>query len=135
MIEEMFDKDITVINKIYDKQIKKNTYRCTNIKGFWSSNIGISINGVDLVKSDGYKCYILKSIEGYKDPKVFTEETTKDSSYEGWTLRNDDYIVKGIISSLSSITDLDSYEHMKITNVAPKDYGSEQMQHFEVSGI
>jgi len=131
----MFDQDITVINKIYDKQTHSNSYRCTSIKGFWSSNTGISISNIDLVKNDGYKCYILKSVEGYVEPKVFKEETTEDISYEGWTLRNDDFIVKGIVESITKIADLDAYEHMQITNVSEKDYGSIQMQHFEVSGI
>ena len=125
-MSEIFNQDITVINKVFDRTSKINSYKCTSIKGFWSSNKGITISDVDLVKSDGYKCYILSSVDGYVNPVSF------DGT--GWTLKNDDYIVKGIVSSISKIADLNSYEYMKITNIAVKDYGSSTMQHYEVSG-
>lgn len=125
-MSEIFNQDITVINKVFDRISKTNSYKCTSIKGFWSSNKGITISDVDLVKSDGYKCYILSSVNGYVNPASF------DGT--GWTLKNDDYIVKGIVSSISKIADLNSYEYMKITNIAVKDYGSSTMQHYEVSG-
>ena len=123
----MFNQDLTIVNKVFDTTRKLNTYVATPVKGFWSSNHGISISGVDLVKSDGFTCRILLSEKGYVDPKNYTGT--------GWTLKNDDYIVKGIVNSVSSISDLKGgYEAMKITNVAVKDYGTSDMQHFEVSG-
>ena len=122
----MFNKDITIVNKVFDKVSKSNQYKCTSIKGFWSANDGISINDVDLVKSDGYKCFILFSERGYVSPSKFTGN--------GWTLQTDDYIVKGKVSSITKIADLNSYEYMRIKNIAIKDYGSSSMQHFEVSG-
>ena len=140
----MFDKDITIINKYFENeqvgtQIINNVetpvfqrvmkYKVNHIKGFWSSNESISISGVDLIGSKRTIVRVLYSEPGYVSP----------SSYNGtgWTLKNDDYVVKGglNISSVSSITNiLDNYECLKITNVAIKDYGSSDMWHYEISG-
>lgn len=125
----MFDKDLTIVNKLFNKVTKQNEYKISHIHGFWSSNNGISISNTELVKNDGFKALILISEEGYISPKEFQKSGT------GWTLQNDDYIVKGIVDKMSTIAELkDNYECMKITNVAVKDYGSLDMQHFEVSG-
>ena len=63
------------------------------------------------------------------NPKEFQK------SGSGWTLQNDDYLVKGIVDNVSTIAKLkEDYECMKITNVAIKDYGSLDMQHYEISG-
>lgn len=125
----MFDKDITVINKYFNKSTKLNEYKVHHVKGFWSSNSGISISDIQLIKSDGLIVRILMSEKGYVNPKSFAGE-------EGtWTLQNDDYLVKGIVDNVDTITTiLDNYECLKITNVAIKDYGSNDMQHFAVTG-
>lgn len=123
----MFDKDITIINKYVENNIKK--YNVSHIKGFWSSNESISINDVDLVGSKRTIVRVLYSETGYVSPASY--------SGTGWTLKNDDYVIKGglDISSVSSITSiLDNYECLKITDVSVKDYGSSDMWHFEISG-
>ena len=140
----MFDKDITIINKYWANEqvgtelvnnvstpiIKKvMKYKVSHIKGFWSSNESISISGVDLIGSKRTIVRILMSEPDYVSPSSYVGT--------GWTLKNDDYVVKGgtAIESVSSITDvLNSYECLKITNVAIKDYGSSDMQHYEISG-
>lgn len=125
----VFDKDITVINKYFNKSTKLNEYKVHHLKGFWSSNSGISISDIQLIKSDSLTVRILMSEKGYVNPKSFTGE-------EGtWTLQNDDYLVKGIVDNVDTITTIiDNYECLKITNVAIKDYGSDDMQHFAVTG-
>lgn len=125
----MFNQDITIINKKYDSDGVL-SYVATPIKGFWSSHNGITINNTDLVKTSGVIVRILFSEEGYITPEEFQEGTT------GWTLQKDDYMVKGLVEeTIDSITPIqDGYECMKITNIAIKDYGSSDMQHFEVSG-
>ena len=125
----MFDKDITVINKYFNKSTKLNEYKVHHLKGFWSSNSGISISDIQLIKSDGLTVRILMSEKGYVNPKSFAGE-------EGtWTLQNDDYLVKGIVDNVDTITTvIDNYECLKITNIAIKDYGSDDMQHFAVTG-
>ena len=72
----------------------------------------------------------LMSEVGYVKAKDFKgEENT-------WTLQNDDYLVKGIIEDtpLTITTIKENYECMKIVDFSIKDYGSEDMQHFEIKG-
>lgn len=125
----MFDKELTIVNKWFNKKTKQNEYKINHIHGFWSSNEGVSISNTELIKNDGFKVLILMSEDGYINPKEFQKNGI------GWTLQNDDYIVKGIIEEITTLASLkENYECMKITNVAIKDYGSLDMQHYEVSG-
>lgn len=126
----MFNQDITIVNKWFNTATKKEEYNVHPVKGFWSSNESISINKTTLMKNDGVIVRILMSEPSYKSPKEYQENPTNS-----WTLKNDDYIVKGIIESVDKIAELkDNYEAMKITSVSVKDYGSNSMQHYEVSG-
>ena len=103
----MFDKDITIVNKWYNRETKQNEYKISHIKGFWSSNKGITISDTQLIKSDGLIVRILMSESGYVSPKAFQE------SGKGWTLKNDDYLVKGLVDSVTTIANLkDNYECM-----------------------
>lgn len=126
----MFNKDITVINKYFDKETRTTKYKVSSIHGFWSSNYGISINGTQLTKADGLIARILMNEEGYQNPEDFKKNK------EGWTLQNDDYLVKGIVNDFTTITKLlDDYKDViKITNIATKDYGSEDMWHWAITG-
>lgn len=125
----MFNKDITIINKYIDKEHKPQ-YKVSYIKGFWSSNDGISISGTQLTKADGLIARILMSEESYQKPEDFKKNQT------GWTLQNDDYLVKGKVENFTTITKLleDYQEVIKITNIATKDYGSEDMWHWAITG-
>lgn len=126
----MFNKDITVINKYFDKETRTTKYKVSSIHGFWSSNDGISINGTQLTKADGLTARILMNEEGYQNPEDFKKNK------EGWTLQNDDYLVKGKVEDFATITKLlDDYKDViKITNIATKDYGSENMWHWAITG-
>ncbi len=126
----MFDKDITIINKWFNKKTKTDEYKINHIKGFWCSNEGIVISNTELVKSDGVIVRILMSEQDYHSPKEFKANGI------GWTLQNDDYIVKGLIDKVDTLSKLKSnYDDvMKITKISVKDYGSLDMRHFEVSG-
>lgn len=131
-MEDMFDKDITVINQYIDANHKK-TYKVSYVKGFWSSNDGISINGTQLTKNDGLSARILMNDsrnEEYQKPEDFRKEQ------KTWTLQNDDYLVKGKVLDFTTITKLlENYrEVIKITNVAIKDYGSKDMWHLAITG-
>ena len=132
-MEDLFNKDITVINKYFDKKTKTTKYKVSYVKGFWSSNDGISINGTQLTKSDGLTARILMNDSRnvkYQEPNEFLKEQ------KTWTLQNDDYLVKGIVTDFTTLTKLleDYQEVMKITNVYKKDYGSEDMWHFAITG-
>lgn len=131
-MEDMFDKDITVINQYIDENHKK-AYKVSYVKGFWSSNDGISINDTQLIKNDGLSARILMNDsrnEEYQKPEDFRKEQ------KTWTLQNDDYLVKGKVLDFTTITKLlESYrEVIKITNVATKDYGSKDMWHWVITG-
>ena len=132
-MEDLFDKDITIVNKYIDKETKKAKYKLSCVKGFWSSNDGISINGTQLTKQDGLNTKILVNDSRnvmYQRPEEFAKNR------KTWTLKPDDYLVKGVVENFTTIIDLlEKYEDvMKITNVSIKDYGSEDMQHFDIIG-
>ncbi len=131
-MEDMFNKDITVINQYIDESHKK-AYKVSYLKGFWSSNDGISINGTQLTKNDGLSARILindNRNEEYQKPEEFRKKQ------KTWTLQNDDYLIKGKVENFTTISKLlnDYQEVIKITNIAIKDYGSEDMWHFYVTG-
>lgn len=130
----MFGKDITIINKYIDKD-RKPQYKVSYVKGFWSSSKAISINGVLLQSNDNLTAVILmnelnQDKQSYQEPKEF------EKNQEGWTLKEDDYLVKGIVSDFTTVTKLvENYrDTMKITKVAINDFGSEDMWNFEITG-
>lgn len=132
-MEDMFDKDITIINKYVDKE-HKTQYKVSYVKGFWSSNDGISISGTQLTKNDGLSARILMNDSRnakYQSPEEFRGEQ------KTWTLQNDDYLVKGKVENFTTISQLleNHKDVIKITNIATKDYGSEDMWHFAVTGV
>lgn len=132
-MEDLFDKDITVINKYIDKETRRPKYKVSYVKGFWSSNNGISINGTQLTKNDGLSARILMNDsrnDEYQKPKYFIKEQ------KTWTLQTDDYLVKGIVKDFTTPTKLveDYQEVIKIKDIATKDYGSEDMWHFAITG-
>lgn len=132
-MEDIFDRDITVINQYFDKTEKRTKYKVSYVKGFWSSNDGISINGTQLTKSDGLSARILindSRNDAYQKPEEFKKEQ------KTWTLQTNDYLVKGIVENFTNPTKLleDYQDVMKIANIAIKDYGSEDMQHFAITG-
>lgn len=128
----MFDKDITIINKYIDKD-RKPQYKISYVKGFWSSNDGISINGTQLTKNDSLSARILMNDprnDSYQKPKEFAKEQ------KTWTLQPDDYLVKGKVENFISTTKLveDYRDVIKIKDITTKDYGSEDMWHFAITG-
>lgn len=132
-MEDIFNQDITVINQYFDKTEKKAKYKVSYVKGFWSSNNGISINGTQITKTDGLSARILINDtrnKPYQKPEEFKKEANT------WTLQPDDYLAKGIVENFTTTTKLveDYQEVMKITNIATKDYGSEDMWHFAITG-
>ena len=98
--------------------------------GFWSSDDAVSINGTQIRKNDGFYAMILMSEKDYQRPKDFRE------NQKGWTLQNEDYLVKGIVEDFTTIAKVieDYQEVMKITKISTADYGSEDMQHWEITG-
>ena len=130
----MFTQDISIVNKKFNTTTKLEEYNVQNIKGFWSSKLGITIGDTQIKTSDGVNVRILMSEEGYTTPALYQALTTVSTE---WTLQNDDYIVKGIVTdAVTSLTTLKQtyQECMKITNIAIKDYSSTNMKHYAVRG-
>lgn len=133
-MEDLFNKDITVINKYFNEEKKLNEYKISYIKGFWNEGKGVSINGTHLVKEDSVTAIILindSRNEAYQEPQGFEKEQ------KTWTLKAEDYLVKGKVETFSSIAALiEEYGNdvLKISKVVINDTGSEDMWNFEIEG-
>lgn len=122
---------MSVFNKHTDSFTKDIVYKKHVIDNvFWDDSKGVNLNqGYD--EADEVNVYIPKDkndMSGYVEPKQYTGN--------GWTLQNGDFIVKGLTTEneISGIKDLSSYEAFTITMVDDKDFGSENMHHFEIRG-
>ena len=101
---------------------------------FWDDSKGININ-TGYEKADDVNVFIPKSqnnMSGYVEPKKYKGLNNT------WTLENGDFIVKGNVeeSSVTSIKELlKKYDNVfTISLVDDKDFGSANMQHFEIRG-
>ena len=129
----MFNQDLTIVNKKFNTTTKLEEYKLYYVKGYFSSKQGITINNTQLTSNDMYEARILLSETGYVTPSVYQSLTSVTGK---WTLQNDDYVVKGKVSSVTTIAVLKSTysECFKIKNVAVKDYCSTNMKHYSISG-
>lgn len=99
---------------------------------FWDDSLGINLN-TGYENADKVNIYIpfdknKSDLENYKEPKQYNGS--------GWTLQNGDFIIKGDVaeSEVDGIKDLKAYEVFEITVIDKKDFGSYNMQHFEIRG-
>lgn len=129
----MTNTNMSVYNKYTDDK-KDIVYKKKLIKYvFWDDSLGINTD-TGYENADKVNIYIpfdknSEDLKSYKEPK----------SYDGtgWTLQNGDFIVKGDvnINEVNGIKDLKNYEVFEITLIDKKDFGSYNMQHFEIRGI
>lgn len=101
---------------------------------FWDDSKGINRN-LGYENTDDVNVFIPKSqndMNGYVEPKKYKGESNT------WTLENGDFIVKGNTdeSEVLSIRELvQKYDNVfTISLVDDKDFGSENMHHFEIRG-
>lgn len=101
---------------------------------FWDDSKGINRN-LGYENADDVNVFIPKSqndMNGYVEPKKYKGLSNT------WTLENGDFIVKGntIESEVLSIRELvQKYDNVfTISLVDDKDFGSENMHHFEIRG-
>lgn len=106
----MFNKDITIVHKTIKKHSPQ--YDIYHTKGFWSEDERYTLNGTDLTKN--YTTIVRILLKDLGNIPV----------------KNDDYIIKGKVSSF----DVSNPMGTKISMVSVKDYGSQDMQHIEISG-
>ena len=127
----MTNTKMTIFNKYVDpfthkQQIKKHIIE--NV--FWDNSLGVNINmGYENAdKVNVYIPYDKNDLTDYKEPKKYNGT--------GWTLQNGDFIVKGEIieDNIEGIKDLSQYDVYTITIDDDKDFGSPNMQHFEIRG-
>lgn len=126
----MTNTKMAVFNKYTNssKEVKFKKHLIDNV--FWDDSNGVNLDhGYD--KADKVNVYIPKDkndLSNYVKPK----------EYDGskWTLNNGDLIIKGDVleTEVNGIRDLSSYEVFTITMVDDKDFGSKNMQHFEIRG-
>ena len=125
---------MSVYNKYTDEQ-KNVVFKKHLIKNvFWDDSKGVNLNkGYE--NADDVNVFIPKSqndMSGYVEPKKYKGLSNT------WTLENGDFIVKGNTeeSSVTSIKELaKKYDNVfTISLVDDKDFGSTNMQHFEIRG-
>ena len=97
---------------------------------FWDDTKAVKQNdGYD--KDNKINVYVPKDINNLS-------EYIKAKNYNGtgWTIQDGDFIIKGDvpINEVSGIKELSQYETFIIKSFSDKDYGSENMQHFEIKG-
>jgi hypothetical protein len=97
---------------------------------FWDDTKAVKQNdGYD--KDNKINVYVPKDINNLS-------EYIKAKNYNGtgWTIQDGDFIIKGNvpINEVSGIKELSQYETFIIKSFSNKDYGSENMHHFEIKG-
>lgn len=127
----MTNTKMTIYNKYLDTLTHKKTYKRHIIDNvFWDDSLGVNLN-MGYENADKVNIYIpydKNDFSTYKEPKQYNGS--------GWTLQNGDFIVKGEvdIEEVSGIKELSQYETFTITVVDNKDFGSDNMKHFEIRG-
>jgi len=114
---EPFTKDITYKKHVIDNVFWDDIQAVILSSGFNSDD-----------KVDVFIPFDKNDISEYKEPKNYNGT--------GWTLRNGDFIIKGDVSEteVDGIKELSAYETFEIAACSKKDFGSYNMQHFEVRG-
>lgn len=126
--------NMSVFNKYTDeeKNVIFKKHLIDNV--FWDDSKGINRN-LGYENADDVNVFIPKNqndMSGYVEPKKYKGLNNT------WTLENGDFIVKGNVeeSSVVSIKELlKKYDNVfTISLVDDKDFGSANMQHFEIRG-
>ena len=97
---------------------------------FWDDSLGVNLDS-GYENADKVNIFIpfdKNDLSNYKEPKQYNGI--------GWTLQNGDFIIKGDVveTEVNGIKDLKNYEVFEITVIDKKDFGSPNMQHFEIRG-
>lgn len=124
----MFDKDITIFNKLYNKEKRADVYKRTVLKGVHTEMTqSSSFRDKEMRANDTLFVSIPFSIEGYVKPSEYQDNSK-------WTLQEGDIIVVGVIEN-----DIDSPKYLKrlddvyiIKSVETIDYSVTCLNHFEV---
>lgn len=127
----MTNAKMTIYNKYLDPFTHKSIYKKHLVDNvFWDDSLGVNLNmGYENAdKVNVYIPYDKNDLSSYKTPKQYNGE--------GWTLQNGDFMVKGDVNipEITGVKDLSNYEVFTMTVCDNKDFGSSNMQHFELRG-
>ena len=127
----MTNTKMTIYNKYVNTSTHQTSYRKHIIDNvFWDDSLGINLNmGYENAdKVDIYIPFDKNNLNDYVEPINYNGT--------GWTIQNGDFIIKGEtnINEITGIKDLSNYEVFTITVCDTKDFGSSNMQHFEIRG-
>lgn len=127
----MTNTKMTLYNKYVDPFTHRTSYNKHIIENvFWDDSLGVNLN-MGYENADKVNVYI-----PYDKNDLSEYVEAKKYNGNGWTLQNGDFIIKGEtdINEISGIKDLSNYEAFTITVNDNKDFGSSNMQHFEIRG-
>lgn len=112
----MFTQPITIYNHYHDIISQTDKYKRTIVlKTHFESIEGATLGGVEVNTDNTYKVVIPLKTGGYVPPNVYAGV--------GWTLKPNDYIVKGVCAvELDSYADIQDLTSMVINKVEVNDY-------------
>ena len=131
--------DITLYNKVYDRDTGTNRYYRTVLKGVnWQDTTAVQPTDKGIVSADVAEIYIPFAVETekqFRKPKNFVQEPEKTGFF---TVEAGDLVVQGIVGDeLTSAKDEErmknTYDVRTIAVVETNDNGSPEMQHWKVT--
>lgn len=142
---------VTVYNAYQDFDTLKNVYVITVLEGvFLDISKGANVMKSGLENADAATLFIpfgIKAVNGltgekqtYIEPKAYERLEDKSKHWtirDGGTISNKDcFFVKGKVIDDRDFQDINAYYDnvFRVTAVDVRDFGSEEMQHWEVSG-
>lgn len=130
--------DITIINKWYNPATRLDEWRKTQIQGVnWHGSQAVAAGDNGLVSANRYVIRVpidaAPADKTWIHPEEFAAKA-KDVLDEFWTLRNGDYIVRGLVDAdISSPKEIPG-EHFVVTGWSDNRRGSPATQHWRVDG-
>lgn len=122
---------MTIYNKYTNSNTKEVSYKRHLFENvFWDDSLGVNLNhGYD--NADKVNVFIPKDMN---DMSQYVNH--KKYIGVGWTLQNGDIMIKGNcpVTNVNTLSDLSEYDVFKMTVIDDKDFGSDNMQHFELRG-
>lgn len=132
--------DLTIYNKVYDRDAGINRYYRTVLKGVnWQDTTAVQPADKGIVSADVAEIYIPFAVETekqFRKPKNFVQDAEKPSLF---TVEAGDLVVRGIVEEdLTSAKDEErlksAYDDVRtIAVVETNDNGSPGMQHWKVT--
>ena len=133
-MDMLTNADITVYNSFLDPGSRMRVWHRTLIKGVWFY-VGnkVSLTDGGLVSADAYKVRIPVHADFGGSQYVLPNEYMGGA--DTWTLKNDDYIIKGSGPDIEKPADLqkESWPAFKVTSWSDNHHGG--LKHWRVGGV